>query len=181
MKTKHILTSDEKLTYWGYGEWVEEPDLVEFEHKGIHCRVERCSAAESNGSIFGGHLCGYICIPKDHPWNELGWDNIFSLENPPQVHGGLTYFSSEGTDFWIGFDCAHSGDFVPSLESLKKEMMKIDSRYRKMKEEEEALFSQLSIKRRFFENTYRNISFVINECKSLAEQVLNISEIKTNG
>lgn len=30
--SKHLLTSDEKIKYWGYGEWVEEPDEVFFTH-----------------------------------------------------------------------------------------------------------------------------------------------------
>ena len=54
MKSKHILTSDEKLKHWGYGEWVEEPDLVEFEHENFKCAIKRMVAPEMNGFLFGG-------------------------------------------------------------------------------------------------------------------------------
>lgn len=64
MKSKHILTSDEKLKHWGYGEWVEEPDLVEFEHENFKCAIKRMVAPEMNGFLFGGYLCGYICLPR---------------------------------------------------------------------------------------------------------------------
>ncbi len=54
-----------------------------------------------------GYRCGYVCIPVGHPWHHLGYDNIQA-----DCHGGLTYADSdsETDDYWIGFDCAHSGD-----------------------------------------------------------------------
>jgi len=169
MKSKHILSSDEKLKQWGYGEWVEEPDLIEFEHQNIKCRIIRVSAHEMNGSLFGGHLCGYICIPEGHPWKGLGenalYDNI-------DVHGGITYNKEEEDGYWIGFDCAHSSDIVPSLEVFRnKYRNSVWEKYIK------------DLKRRYpsstrFNPTYKNINFVIEQCESLAEQAHRL--IKNN-
>jgi hypothetical protein len=39
IKKTHKFTSEEKLSWLGYGEWVEEPDLVEFEHCGLKCEI----------------------------------------------------------------------------------------------------------------------------------------------
>jgi len=37
----HKFTSDQKLKWWGNGEWVEEADTVEWKYKGVHCEIER--------------------------------------------------------------------------------------------------------------------------------------------
>ncbi len=60
-----------------------------------------------------GFRCGYVKVEKDHPWFGKDYDNIEA-----SVHGGLTFAEYDvpcdknGPDdgFWIGFDCAHSGD-----------------------------------------------------------------------
>lgn len=53
-----------------------------------------------------GYRCGYVCIPKGHPWHGIDYDKITA-----EAHGGLTY-SERGTDgsWWVGFDCAHCFD-----------------------------------------------------------------------
>lgn len=91
-----------------------------------------------------GHLCGYVGVPRDHPWygfqynqclqgckgepNSIKPDLISWLcdhEKPEtllvEVHGGLT-FSGEGDGeylpkgfWWFGFDCAHLGDLMPNF------------------------------------------------------------------
>ena len=71
-----------------------------------------------------GHLCGYVGVPKSHPWYGLGYDDIDA-----EIHGGLT-FSQHETDreepyphdtgqdiWWVGFDCAHAGDMIPRYVS----------------------------------------------------------------
>lgn len=59
----------------------------------------------------GGHRCGYVRVPAGHPMHGK------SYEDPNvEVHGGLTFAEIEpcehedGTGYWFGFDCAHSGD-----------------------------------------------------------------------
>lgn len=62
-----------------------------------------------------GHYCGYVGVPKSHPFYKRGCDSLQNII----VHGGLTFsgfFPACDTDtWWLGFDCAHAGDFVPSL------------------------------------------------------------------
>lgn len=58
-----------------------------------------------------GHLCGYVRMPQGHPWFEADYKDLGDVE----CHGGLT-FSGEilrHPGHWIGFDCAHAGDFIP--------------------------------------------------------------------
>lgn len=66
-----------------------------------------------------GYRCGYIRLPKGHPWHGKSYDDV-----PAEVHGGLTFAQKDvscdkgGEDdaWWIGFDCAHLGDAQdPSL------------------------------------------------------------------
>lgn len=42
-----------------------------------------------------GHLCGYIGVPKGHPWYGKDHDMIEA-----NVHGGLTYFGTEKIHFY---------------------------------------------------------------------------------
>lgn len=76
--------------------------------KGVHLGFEW--EVVHNGS---GFRCGYLNIPKGHPWFGKEYMDIDC-----DVHGGLT-FSDFGTacpthgskdEWWIGFDCAQAGD-----------------------------------------------------------------------
>lgn len=125
-------------------------NAVLFYHAGYMCVILR------PGLCYGDwHLCGYVVLPAGHPLRTLedGADSysydrrITRLE----VHGGVTFYgtlspdliSDDGRVFAIGFDCNHGFD-------LSRERMG-----------------------RFFSETakYRDIQYVINETKSLAEQV----------
>lgn len=75
-----------------------------------------------------GHLCGYLGVPLAHPWAKYqtnDWDI------PANVHGGITFSAVSTKDkphldydgqpypsdipmdiFWVGFDCAHWGDWT---------------------------------------------------------------------
>lgn len=59
--------------------------------------------------------CGYVEIPADHPVHGMDYDQVeefYDYELP--AHGGLTFASEVENAYWIGFDCAHSGDICPS-------------------------------------------------------------------
>lgn len=61
-------------------------------------------------------LCGYVGVPFGHPY----WGRHYrDLGDDIEVHGGLT-FSAEGDDnlWWLGFDCAHLGDRIPTMPSF---------------------------------------------------------------
>lgn len=78
--------------------------LATGEHKGFEWCVTH------NGT---GYRCGYVRIPAGHPWHGKHYDDIDA-----RCHGGLTFDEADepcdkgGPDnaWWIGFDCAHSGD-----------------------------------------------------------------------
>lgn len=77
----------------------------------------------------GGFLCGYVGVTKEY--KEVWGVDYQNLEEVLDCHGGLTwsdFFAGalpesvrvwlEGSAvglWWIGFDCAHSGDHVPGL------------------------------------------------------------------
>jgi hypothetical protein len=83
-----------------------------------------------------GWGCGYVGVPKNHPWWGLDYDDV-----QVDIHGGLTYGRNKHpeadeqtpTDFWwFGFDTAHFGDnletcpesYVDSeIESLKQQAL----------------------------------------------------------
>ncbi len=78
--------------------------LAKGTHKGFEWIVT------NNGS---GYRCGYIRVPKGHPWRGKDYDEI-DLD----VHGGLTFGepdlpcdkAGEDDAYWLGFDCAHGFD-----------------------------------------------------------------------
>lgn len=75
-----------------------------------------------------GHAwCGYIGFPPGH--SMFGESYIDHYEDWPDVHGGWTYSDrAEHLDaiagmsglWWIGFDCAHSGDLLPGMLGYSK-------------------------------------------------------------
>lgn len=79
-----------------------------------------------------GYRCGYVRVPKGHPWHGLEYDRVEA-----EVHGGLTFSSPDkacdkgGTDdaWWLGFDFAHGGDApdhgLPWAGAAKDVMSKI--------------------------------------------------------
>lgn len=114
---------------WARGEWDNEPNREEFEHAGLPCILQRGPS---------GAWCGYVGISPGHPLHGIGYsgttDKDGNYSSSPvsdlDVHGGITYAEhcagsichvpkpgeSEHA-WWLGFDCAHSGDLSP--KSLK--------------------------------------------------------------
>ena len=95
----------------------------------------------------GGQLNGYVRIPKAHPFYQKGYDDI-----PIDCHGGLTYAGEleYDDDFYIGFDTAHFGDYMPFMHmSLGKE----------------GIISENP------EERYKDIDYVRKECKRIVDQL----------
>jgi hypothetical protein len=159
MIEKHLYTSEQKTTWFGEGEWVNEPDFIEFEHYGLKCVVCRNCQQEpcEEFHMYGGYLNGYVNISEQHACYGKDIDDL-NLD----VHGGITLCEIVNGVGWIGFDCAHLADLVPSMEQMRLqiigEMFPISSEFRK--------YSILN-------PTYRNVQYVISECKKLAEQLKN--------
>jgi hypothetical protein len=152
--------AENKIRWWNDGEWVHEPDIIFFTYRDYDCKIIRSAQLEPYAKIehvYGGFLCGYVRIPFAHPFRHEIFEDM-----DIECHGGLT-FGQVSDAHWIGFDCAHSGDFMPSTEKWKKESIRCREIYPLPKE-----FERFSI----FNPTYKNIEFVKNECKSIVDQLI---------
>ncbi len=137
---------------WGQGPWDSEPDKIQYidEETGLPCIIRRNDM---------GALCGYVGVSKGHPYYGKHWDEV-----NPKVHGGITFTnkcqedehgichkveSGEDDDvWWLGFDCAHAGDFVPRHSRLMNEFEK-----------------------------YRDVNYVKDQISFLAKQLKNYKEV----
>lgn len=153
---------DESRKRWGSGPWDNEPD-----------RIVGTALSFATLMVRGpsGHWCGYVGVPKGHPAYGHGYDDLSDIE----VHGGLTYsekcsghvchVTDEPDDlWWFGFDCAHSGDQVPSTQNFFKETFK-EMPEGTLKE----AMSRLATHK--MQDTYRDVAFVQWEILKLAEQL----------
>jgi hypothetical protein len=168
-KIKEIYSREFKLNHFGYGDWMDEPDSIEFEFKGIKCFILRVVKEEpyaEEESYFGGHLCGYIFLPLGNPLYGEKWDEI-DLD----CHGGITWTADSELGYMVGFDCGHSCDLIPTTEHRRRtlpelikirEMFPVPEGYEKFP---------------LFNPTYKNISFCIKQCKSLVKQALKFNEV----
>jgi len=167
-KEIHIWTTEEKIQRFGNGEWVQEIDYLEFEYLDYECTICRMCVREpysKEEKYFGGYLCGYVKLPKYHPYYDLEYYDMRII-----CHGGLT-FGEKNEQYWIGFDCSHSHDYIPSFEFLK-ETAPFMAEFKKKTEE---------LKKRFnlenspiFNRIYRNMEFCIYECKNIIDQLIEI-------
>lgn len=111
--TKTIPPLNYNRSKWGSGPWDGEPDRIEFETQGFTCLMVR---------NLMGVWCGYVAVPPDHPAYQCDFDDL-----DIDVHGGLTFAGpcrgqicrapkpGQPEDvWWLGFDCAHGGDVIPS-------------------------------------------------------------------
>lgn len=107
----------------------------------IHCGL-RCLILR--GPM--GSLNGYVELPE----SSSAWGMDHMWENPFEVHGGITFSGTldqimqEETYYAVGFDTAHAWDVIPKLNGR----WPIEDN-----------------------STYKNLEFVTNETKSLAEQI----------
>lgn len=154
METITYKTIDRAKQGWPTGgDWDTEPDKIQWadEATGLPCLAVR------NG--YYGHWCGYVGVSEGHPWHGKSYWDI-----PSDVHGGLTFSKSCDPDgdeatsvchkpaagepdhvWWLGFDCAHSGDM-----SLRKFL-------------------------RGNGDTYRTLEYVQSECAMLAQQAAAVA------
>lgn len=149
----YILTSNEKLEKWGYGEWIEEPDVYEFEHKGFKCVISR--EIEGARRLFSGGESGFLNaflrVLYGHPW----WTAEGEIEC--EVYECLTYSSKDvRNEKWLGFSCRHEKDLVPSeYKEVMKNLIKVNN----------TIYAE-GVK----EKVYKNIAFVKEELIKFADQ-----------
>lgn len=144
---------------WGNGPWVNEPDKKQWldEETGLACLIVRNTHCT-------GSWCGYVGVKEGHPFYGKEYNDI---DEDIEVHGGLTFAGEcqerendfegvchkvDGEDkvWWLGFDCAHSGDLCPQMDAYRKQHM--NSFYD-------------------FGDSYRDIDYVTAEVKNLAKQM----------
>ncbi len=165
---KVYITREEKLKHWGDGEWLDEDDFLVFDCSGYKCYIIRVANRDGpNGThLFGGHLCGYVVIPKDHPYYEK---NVFDEELNIECHCGLNFSKfNDNSEWMIGFDCAHSVDYVPSIEHFKKTKDKMID-FNKIFPIPEG-FENFAM----FNPVYRNMDYCIEQCKSIVGQLIEV-------
>lgn len=158
--------------------WFQEDNRVSFIADGLQCYMCR-------GSL--GAWCGYAGVSQFHPWFGKSYSetvkptaemltNRHDLDHNPidmlcmmlssnkpsealpismcvHVHGGLTYsenhkpYGKPDGLWWFGFDCAHCDDLIPGLNTDHHMQHQI----------------------------YRDQSYVVAECQSLAAQLAKVT------
>lgn len=109
-----------------------------------------------------GYRCGYVRVPKGHPWHGADYNDL-----NVDCHGGVTFVEEDepcgkgGADdaYWVGFDCAHSGDAADPKLPL--------NRYEGATSLDLADLFNIG-----YRGTVRTQEYVREECKSICEQAL---------
>lgn len=173
MESKEWTTIDRAALRWPSGPWDGEPDKAQWQDEatGLPCLAVRHSRS--------GHWCGYVGVTEGHPFHGKHYDNCSLPESDDRdstyidVHGGLTFSNScqpgetEATGvchtpapgepdhvWWLGFDCAHSGDHGP--QDAVYEIERPESYWQR-------------------DGEYRDLSYVKSECRKLAAQIKSVS------
>lgn len=143
------------------GPWNKEPNKIYFQAHGFECIIKRHAEF--------GHLCGYVGVPKGHPMFNVSSQNEKCLEL--NVHGSLTYSNECQGDichpgknkvFWLGFDCAHNGDYIPKITPVMYGKMPYNKHLKKTSDMPAEAFVR---------EDYKDVEFVKEECIRLAEQL----------
>lgn len=141
---------------WLTGEWDHEPDKAwwEDEETGFPCLIIRSNA---------GTWCGYVGVEQKHPYHGKDYDDHFYILGHLDCHGGVTFTGKNNhrifrkgkkkedqNTWWIGFDCNHAGDLMPIRFIFN-------------------VWGDL-----YGDDAYRNIDYVKNECRKLAQQLKQV-------
>jgi hypothetical protein len=132
--------------------WEYEPDLYEWTYRGIECVARR--------NLTHGAWCGYVDVPRE-VWSIFKVDDDHSLDDRIDVHGGVTYAenSLDKDAFRVGFDCAHAHDLLPKVHPNKNLATHLKEKSGLVVEDE----------------VYRDLAFVIAECESMVDQILEVT------
>jgi hypothetical protein len=125
METKEWRYDGFDREHWGAGPWQQEPDALFWldATTGLPCLVAR---GEGTGA-----LCGYVGVPEGHPCH--GKERVSPELRELDAHGGINFAAPIKTEFFedekywqywfIGFDCAHSDDFVPAQDTFLRQVL----------------------------------------------------------
>lgn len=142
---ENVCSSKEKIEWWDYGEWVEEPDVITFNVDEYECKIIRVKSDEKiNGVFYGGHLAAVVYLPLDHPKYGLhGIEKELLIINFV-AHTSARFTIDNRFAIFMEFSCPY--DIVPSV-----------TKYMKQKNQE--FHTDLPV---FI--TYKNVEFVKEIC-----------------
>jgi hypothetical protein len=126
---------------------------------------ERMAAFRAELERTRGDIKKWRSLPAQEAFPGIG-EAIGKVE----VHGGLTYAGPGIThkdEWWFGFDCAHAGDLCPAIEALMHRIH-IEAGDTRVWERQKALKAELGAQ---WQDTYRTLAYVRNECADLARQL----------
>ena len=164
--------------------WESEPNYADWidSDTGFNCVIVR----EEHDA-----LCGFVCIDRSHPFYGRRSDGKPGKHTPMAknekaaqeaffaivVHGGITYgepflISSNASvvniaSWWLGFNCSHIGDYVPSY----LEMIDIVPPDDELTAEDIEEIRQSILQDTTPESAYKTFSFVETQCRQLAKQL----------
>jgi|SRR3989304_7005246 len=131
--------------------WEDEPSDYIFNHLGFKCVCKRQRTMKT--------WLGYIVVPQNHPWfsvdqaifNELG-----ILKNRKITYTGHNPFTPDPKqgEWWIGFDCTQEFDLIPMHWEVEGP----------------------SHPRLFKHHVYKDLDFVKDQLKFLAEAALRMNQ-----
>lgn len=119
-----------------------------------------------------GFHCGYVGVPPGHPLHGVEYSQSTpvlgdSPESVFDVHGGITYAGEGGGEpfldaglWWFGYDCGHCWD-AAAPEHIEKMMQ--------LYPDQPFMWSSAG-------GTFRDLDYCIDECESLARQI--VDEVK---
>jgi hypothetical protein len=139
---------------------VNDEDIT-WESHGLKC-VARVSEI--------GIPCGYVAVPKDHPYYGKSYNDIHDIE----VHGGLTYSEPAfwcRDDLWyLGFDCGHFYDIGAEAAKEYLGLYGRDKRIGALMEiADEIIQDKISGANKT--TGPKDLDYVKAECEKLAEQL----------
>lgn len=118
--TEHHNQCEEAKKSTDWGPWKDEPNRVNWVYKDMDCMMVRHARSL--------HWCGYVGLPETHLYHGKSYGEIENTMDV-SVHGGLTYADAcnhtvchitdkADNTWWLGFDCAHTGDVCPTHERI---------------------------------------------------------------
>lgn len=113
-------------------------------------------------------LCGYAIAGFDTDFYKYFADKENYLKHHITVHGGIVSFEESDDALILGFDCAHPGDLIPYSPFTEGNAFKNDLPP-KLRKKVDTCFDGTS-------EEYRNFDFVRNECKSMIDQMIGLTE-----
>lgn len=188
METAVWHTKDEEKAEWAPGPWQDEFDKAQWEDAdtALPCLIVRGPS---------GALCGYVGVPEGHPWYRREYSYVDA-----DAHGGLTFSShcvekehgdddeSEGichipgpgdpdNVWWLGFDCAHGGDYMPRFEKDTKKSHDMFLSATVLPPSDEFRDSLRRVEEYYMSGKYRDVPYVKNECADLARQIFAAKDL----